>query len=636
MSSDKGSACVQGNDDTFRDFPHDLKLQVARELPNERVESVVYPTYETKGELAQASQAFLEWLKERVMETRKAHLEKPWPPDDREVGVILVAHSMGGFVAADALFLSLNERLESDTADQPPFPLIQGILTFDTPYNGLARSMFVYGAFSNYQKVSNVFNVMTALGAAAPAGIRSLATQRATRSAAISATSRSSSPAWKAWQLVAVRTGTVGAIAAGGVAAYMHREAIMEGVKKVKNINRDTVADGYRQSMETLGQGLAYVNRGNVGHSFAWLSDHFTFVGSLMKQNELSRRLDRMGSLKGVGIQDFYISLGENGYWRGGYFVPERTFCAVPPEDHVANPLFTRYVMRDAEDEIMAHMTMFKPEKNAAYERMTTEAVECVKKWFLSDEPLFDDPKFREIPPEEVKQDHVAEEALKEQENVLHDEEEVQKASTAADDDDDDLPDESPIDIAAAASMVPLPGGGGGEEGDLVVPSEDESTDANERKRTYRQYLFQIAQQTGQGAKAWWPSKMPQMPQMPNVSMPSMPQMPSAVSSLDRIPVPGWDLFSKKNTAGVAKDRAAGAEEGDACENVVGAKDDAEDDMKDTGVRSDPGEPVTDTTGGAEKDGDATHDQEMVTDTAKGAEDTGANTTGDIDGKATI
>jgi len=153
-------------------------------------------------------------------------------------------------VAADALFLSLNERLDSETADKTPFPLIQGILTFDTPYNGLARSMFVYGAFSNYQKVSNVFNVMTALGAAAPAGLRSLATQRATRSAAVSAASRSN-PAWKTWQLVAVRTGTVGAIAAGGVAAYVHREAIMKGMQKVKNINRDTVADGYRQSNDT-------------------------------------------------------------------------------------------------------------------------------------------------------------------------------------------------------------------------------------------------------------------------------------------------------------------------------------------------------------------------------------------------
>ena len=34
-------------------------------------------------------------LKTRVMDLRKAHVEKPWPPNDREVGVILVAHSMG-------------------------------------------------------------------------------------------------------------------------------------------------------------------------------------------------------------------------------------------------------------------------------------------------------------------------------------------------------------------------------------------------------------------------------------------------------------------------------------------------------------------------------------------------------------
>lgn len=40
------------------------------------------------------------------------------------------------------------------------FPLIQGILAFDTPYNGLARSMFVYGAFSQYNKVrSEIFPV---------------------------------------------------------------------------------------------------------------------------------------------------------------------------------------------------------------------------------------------------------------------------------------------------------------------------------------------------------------------------------------------------------------------------------------------------------------------------------------------
>lgn len=29
------------------------------------------------------------------MEIRKTKLEQPWPPRDRQVGVILVAHSMG-------------------------------------------------------------------------------------------------------------------------------------------------------------------------------------------------------------------------------------------------------------------------------------------------------------------------------------------------------------------------------------------------------------------------------------------------------------------------------------------------------------------------------------------------------------
>lgn len=34
-------------------------------------------------------------LKERVIDVRKAHSENPWPPSDRDVGVVLVAHSMG-------------------------------------------------------------------------------------------------------------------------------------------------------------------------------------------------------------------------------------------------------------------------------------------------------------------------------------------------------------------------------------------------------------------------------------------------------------------------------------------------------------------------------------------------------------
>ncbi|KAJ2985109.1 hypothetical protein NUW58_g5712 [Xylaria curta] len=503
----------KGDDDTFRTFPADLKAQVAKQLPEENVESVVYPKYETKGELGQCSTAFLSWLKERVMDVRKARCEKPWPPNDREVGVILVAHSMGGFVASDTLFLVLNERLaESEGSSLPIFPLIQGILTFDTPFNGLARSMFVYGAFSNYQKVSSVFNVMTALG--------------------------TSNPAWKGWQLVAVRTGTVGAIAAGGVAAYMHRRQIVEGMRSMRNLNKESVKEGYQQSVDTISQGLAYINRGNVGRSFEYLSDHFTFVGALLKQNELARRLERMALLEGIGIHDYYTSLGENGMWSGGYFVPERTFCAVPGTEHRAYHLFERRIITNVDDEVQAHVSMFIRDKNDKYEQMTQEASNLVVRWFTDDSDIFDDPKFAEPVSDPVEQPVTTTpegQEIPKTDGILGSSDSATEELTSAKDDGFEIPDESPLDITAAAAAVPLP------DDDEDVPPVADTSEA--RKSNYMRHLMEIAQQAGTGVKSYVPTKMPEMPSGPSFtsfvprSMPQMPQMPS---------IPTVNIFGKK------------------------------------------------------------------------------------------
>ena len=456
-------------------------------------------------------------------------------------------------MAADTLFLALNERASNPNDNDLIFPLIQGILTFDTPYNGLARSMFVYGAFSNYQKVSNVFNAMAALSAAAPAGLARLSA----RTAATRSVAATRGPQWKTWQLVAVKTGTVGAIAAGGVAAYMNREAIMAGMRSVKNINKESVVESYRQSMDALGQGLAYINRGNVGKSFAWLSDHFTFVGALLKQKELNQRLERLGALKGIGIHDFYCSLGENGYWSGGYFVPERTFCAVPEATHSAYPLFSRRVMPKCSDEVEAHLNMFQPKKHGGYEDMTEKAAELVKEWFLSDEDIVDDPKFAEVQTEEGIEDKTVAEVLEKGETPTQESE--NETETEEPEGQDELPDESPIDIAAAASLVPLPN----DEGELVGEANPEAT-GSEEKQNYMAHLFQVAQQAGAGwtteAKGWLPSKIPYKPNMPAMpgmpgmpSMPAMPKVPASVSSLSHMSIPGASLFSKKELSAEEK-----------------------------------------------------------------------------------
>ncbi|KAK8001189.1 hypothetical protein PG991_013411, partial [Apiospora marii] len=530
----------KGDDDTFQNFPLDLKKEVSNKLPDHNVESVVFPKYETRGELKQSTELFLDWLKERVMDVRKEHSEKSWPPNDRSVGVILVAHSMGGFVAADALFSVLNDRLADEKHDDHIYPPIQGILTFDTPFNGLARSMFVYGAFSNYQKVSSVFNVMTALSAA-PAGLSKMAMKR---SAAVLPAAHTTRSSWKGWQLIALRTGTVGAIAAGGVTAYIHREKIMEGVRNMRNLNKasmkEGVKEGYQSSVDALSQGLAYINRGNVGKSFEYLSEHFTFVGSLMKQQELNRRLERMGELKGVGIHNFYCSLGENGVWTGGYFVPERTFCAVPDKDHLANPLFTRQVIKEVDDEIQAHMSMFHPEKNEKYQSMTEEASNYVVRWFNDDSPIEDDPKFATPPPPEPIEQPVetdadgtqipkTEEIAKAEKEAAQDEESEHQTSEDKDEEvHSDLP--SPLDIAAAASMVPLP------DDDDTAPDtlQTEGGDEDEQKRTYMRYLFGVAQSAGTGLASYVPRVPRQMPDMPQ--MPQMPQMPAGPSFKSFIP----------------------------------------------------------------------------------------------------
>ncbi|SPQ26219.1 64daac73-d641-40bd-a9fa-fcccd5dead5b [Thermothielavioides terrestris] len=548
----------KGSDFTFGDFPQHLEETVANNLEGHEVASVVYPQYETRGELAQSTDAFLEWLKERVVELRKARLERPWPPNDRSVGVILIAHSMGGFVASDCLFRVLDEKRQSESPSSPLFPLIQGILAFDTPYNGLARSMFVYGAFSNYQKVSNVFNIMTALSAATPAALSRLASRRAVGTATGRIAKRpSSSPAWKAWQLIAMRTGAVGVIAAGGVAAYMHRRQILEGVRSVRGLTRQDVVQGYQQSVDALGQGLAYVNRGNVGASFAWLADHFIFVGALLRQNELGRRPERLAALRGVGVRDVYASLGENGYWSGGYFVPERTFCAVPAKDEPAAKLFVRHVVEGAKDEIAAHVNLFKKDKNKEYERLVNDAAKLVVEWFNDETEIYDDPKFAEAPPAESEETEALAKAV-DSESIPRTAEEKsteeipEEADTEMDD--EGVPDESPIDIAAAAALVPLPddmdggstSGGGGEEG--------QEADKAEQKKAYLRHLLGVAQQAGSNLRSYLPSSielpnvkaaMPSvaLPNMPNISVPSMPSMPS-MSMPTRI-----NPFSKKSAA---------------------------------------------------------------------------------------
>lgn len=243
-------------------------------------------------------------------------------------------------------------------------------MAFDAPYNGLSRSMFAYGAFSQYQNLASIWSIGASVGSLMAGGGSAVA----------------SNQGLKRWQLLASRTGTYGAIIAGGVAAYTNRAQIAQSLPK---FDKESISETWSKvNRENLYDGISrlptYVSSRSIGEGFAWIAGHIKFVGALMKQSQLKMRLERLSQLKGVGVVNIYTSLGDNGYWSGSYFVPKRTFCAIPTGTEESQ-IFREQPNNQASDEIAAHCSMFTPNKNPKYDEMARTSRDIILDWLKND-----------------------------------------------------------------------------------------------------------------------------------------------------------------------------------------------------------------------------------------------------------
>ncbi|KAK4044727.1 hypothetical protein C8A01DRAFT_42630 [Parachaetomium inaequale] len=381
----------KGDESTFGRnyaFVEHFRRLVAGALPKLDVQIVVYPTYETRGDLGECVTRFSDWLLNKVIDLEVA-AGTPSPTIDPSVRVVLVGHSMGGIVAAETTIKISSEKpihnsvdedspAKSATAMPPPpnalmFPYIQGVLAFDTPFLGISPGVVAHGAESHYAAASTAIAQLSGLtslwggakaaqaganantaGALPPAqGSRDASNNRDKEKENQPKAGTAGNSGWGRWGTIAMAAGAVGAVAAGGAAAYLNREQISQGL--------------------------------------GWATSHLEFVGCLARKEELKRRVAYMVRLNrelGVGFGNLYTRLGRAAGSKqvsmvGTVLGSERTFCVVPQRDQAGD---WRQAVNDlAKEEVGAHVSMFEPKENPGYEKLANEARDMVAGWFRND-----------------------------------------------------------------------------------------------------------------------------------------------------------------------------------------------------------------------------------------------------------
>ncbi|KAB8360937.1 hypothetical protein FH972_024669 [Carpinus fangiana] len=369
---------AQGNDQTFSAFPDHLAALLTHALPALTIHTAVYPSFETRGDLPSTVTRFREWLLNAVID-REVARGTPSPTVAPGVKTLLVGHSMGGIVAAEAA-LGIARDGPGDPRAATLFPAVQGVLAFDTPYLGIAPSVVARGAEDQWAAgkawydsaagawAQTPWGKADAAAAAGSGGAKAAQAAQAAKAAqgATAANATQAAGAW-GWGKFALVAGAAGAVAAGtGAAAYLGRETLSSG--------------------------------------WSWVGSHLEFVGCLARGEELRQRLEAvraLGASHDMGFANLYTLLGRNAGALPGeskkslaarVLGEDRTFCNVPKSTD-AKQAWHIAKNEKAGNEIEAHMYMFSPTENPGYYAMGELAKGLAVKWVEAgwkemDEPL--------------------------------------------------------------------------------------------------------------------------------------------------------------------------------------------------------------------------------------------------------
>ncbi|KAI5251349.1 hypothetical protein E4T42_04289 [Aureobasidium subglaciale] len=429
----------KGGDHTFDGFPDHFRTLVQNALPKINVLSIVYPKFETQGDLYECVTKFHGWLLDKCIDLEVAN-GTPSPTIDPSVRVVLVGHSMGGIVAAETLlsiardqpvpskrsFASTqddsgvgnkttsyptsmdnstinlevpesqarsssappqenpplpSEKTDPEQAPEFLFPYIQAVLAFDTPYLGIHPGVVAHGAETHINTASAAYSAYNQASQFFGLGGSTNKTVPSTK-VPVGALPPPEAGAWGKWGKYAMFAGGAAALAAAGGAVWQNREHISKG--------------------------------------WAWAGGHLEFVGCLARGADLTKRVEGVAALSSshkIGFADFYTCLDTSKqgktYYSEQLLGEERTFCVVPKEakeQRGESPLkkrkttnavdkklkskgtWIKCINEKASSEIGAHIAMFTPKDNPDYYAMADRAkVVLVKavdmEWYEGSEP---------------------------------------------------------------------------------------------------------------------------------------------------------------------------------------------------------------------------------------------------------
>nr|XP_031859184.1 uncharacterized protein CI109_005380 [Kwoniella shandongensis]KAA5526256.1 hypothetical protein CI109_005380 [Kwoniella shandongensis] len=360
----------KGNEVTFESFPDRICHLLRSTHPSLRVESRVFPAYQTRGELTAATLAFVDWLTELVVNLENDHGAGGGAGKAK---VVLMGHSMGGLLIADAA----RDIAGNTRKGEPMWPRVVGILAFDTPYLGLHPHTFKHHLSQAASYVDQARNIASAVGILSPVALglgfgkfgKSTETE-STQSSAGPSNSRPSSSASSSTNSKgkSKQSSTV------SESSYTASSSSQSVETKSSWFNLPSIPAPSAKSWYGLGAvalgaaavGTAYYRREDFINGWKYGYEHMTFVGNLWDEQALKDRLsatDELNRERNILFYNYYSHLPRS----PPTHLLNRTFAILPPIVHPLYPRFRPASNTLAKDEVSAHMGMFNPKTNDGF-----------------------------------------------------------------------------------------------------------------------------------------------------------------------------------------------------------------------------------------------------------------------------